>query len=132
MYSSQARTLGFAEEQVVTDEIRVGAEDFNKEDINPLRAKHASEAWLSLIATYKCTALEIVQSNDSPIAAWRELLQRYRACGLKEKSRLMRKFNSLEDRTGGGPQQIRHEGGSRHQGSCDELRKPSMRTTRTW
>ena len=29
MYSSQARILGFAEELVATDEIMIGAEDFN-------------------------------------------------------------------------------------------------------
>ena len=59
-------------------------------------SEHASEAWLSLITTCKGTALEIVQSTDSPSAAWRKLLQRYRACGLKEKSSLMRELNSLK------------------------------------
>ena len=89
-FSSQARILSFAEELVATDEIKVGAEDFNSEGIDPLRAKRASEAWFSLITTCKGTALEIVQSIDSPSAAWWKLLQQYhRACGLKEKSRLM-------------------------------------------
>ena len=37
-----------------------------------------------------------MQGIDSPRAAWRELLQRYRACGLKEKSRLIRESNSLK------------------------------------
>ena len=93
MYLSQARIFGFAEELVATGEIRVGAEDFNSQGINPLRAKRASEAWLSLITISKGTALEIMQSTDSPSAAWRKLLQRYRACGLKEKSRLILYFN---------------------------------------
>ena len=95
IYSLQAKILGFAEELVATDEIRVGAESFSSQDNDPLRAKRASEAWLSLITTCKGTVLEIVQSTDSPSAAWRELLQRYRVCGLKEKSGLMREFNSL-------------------------------------
>ena len=75
MYSSQAWILGFAEELEATDKVRVGAEDFNSLGIDPLRAKRASEAWLSLIATCKGTALKNVQGADSPSAAWRELLQ---------------------------------------------------------
>ena len=81
--SSQTRILGSTEELVATDEVRVGAEDFNSQGIDPLRAKRASGAWLSLITTCKGTALDTVQSTDSPSAAWRELLQWYRACGLK-------------------------------------------------
>ena len=96
MYSSTTRILDFAEKLVATDEIRVGAEDFNSQGIAPLRAKRAFEAWFSLTATCKGTALEIVQSTDSPSAAWRELLQRYRACGLKVKSRLMQELNLLK------------------------------------
>ena len=107
MYSSQARILGFAEELVATDEIRVRAEDFNsRQGIGLLRVKRASKAWLSLITTCKGTALEIVQSTDSPNAARRELLQRYRACGLKENSRLMRGFNSLKMELGGDPEKF--------------------------
>ena len=85
VYSSQARINSFAEELVATDEIRVGAEDFNSQGIDSLRAKCASETWLSLTTTCKGTALRVVQSTDSPSAAW---LQRYRACGVKEKTRL--------------------------------------------
>ena len=106
VYSSQARILGFAEELVATDEIRVGAENFSSQGIDPLRAKRASEAWLSLITTCKGTALEIVQSTVSPRAVWRELLQRYRACGQKEKSRLMREFNSLKIELGEDPKKF--------------------------
>ena len=40
--------------------------------------------------------LGIVQSIDSLSAAWWELLQRYRACGLKEKSRLTQELDSLK------------------------------------
>ena len=101
MYSSQAKILGVAEELVASNEIRVKAEDFNSQGIDPLRTKRASEAWLFLTTTCKGTALEIVHSTDSPSAAWRELLQRHRACDLKEKSRLM--------------QEVHHEGGSRRQ-----------------
>ena len=89
VYSSQSRILGFAEELVATDETRVGAEDFNSQGIDPLQTKRASEAWLSLITTCKGSALEIMLSTDSPSAAWRELLQRHRACGLKGKNKLM-------------------------------------------
>ena len=64
VYSSQARILCIAEELVATDETRVGAEDFHCQGIDPLRAKHAFEAWLSLLTTCKGTALEIVQSTD--------------------------------------------------------------------
>ena len=55
-YSSQARILGIAEEMVATGEIRVGAEDFNSQGIDQLRAKRAFEAWLSLLTTCKGTA----------------------------------------------------------------------------
>ena len=50
--------------------------------------------------------LEIVQSTDSSSAAWRELLQRYRVCGLKEKSGLMREFNSLKMKLGEDPKKF--------------------------
>ena len=80
--SSQAKINGFAEKMVATDEIRVGAKDFNIQGIDSLRAKCASKARVTLITTCKDTALKVVQSTDSPSAAW---LQRYRACGVKRK-----------------------------------------------
>ena len=61
-FTSQARILGFAGELVATDKVKVGAEDFNSQGIDPLGAKRASETWLSPITTCKGTALEIVQS----------------------------------------------------------------------
>ena len=106
VYISQARILGFAGELTATEEIKVGAEDFNSEGIDPIRVKRASEAWLSLITACKGTALDIVQSTDSPSEAWRLLLQRYRATGLKEKSRLMREFNSLRMELGEDPKKF--------------------------
>ena len=69
VHSSQTRINGFAEEMVATDEIRVGAEEFNSQGIDSLRAKYASKARLSLITTCKGTALKVVQSTDSPSAA---------------------------------------------------------------
>ena len=57
-FTSKARVLGFAGELVATDEIKVGAEDFNSRGIDPLRTKRASEAWLSLTTTCKGTALD--------------------------------------------------------------------------
>lgn len=68
------------------DEINVGTEDFNSQGIDSLREKRASKAWLSLITICKGMALEIVQSTDSPSAAWWDLLKRYRACGLKRRA----------------------------------------------
>ena len=68
-------------------------------------------------------ALKVVQSTDLPSAAW---LQRYRACGVKNKTRLMRAFHSLTMELGEDTQEIPHEGVSRRQG----CRKPSMRTTK--
>ena len=47
-----------------------------------------------------------MQGIDSPRAAWRELLQRCRACGLKEKSRLFREFNSLKMELGEVPKKF--------------------------
>lgn len=78
------------------EEISVGEKDFSSEGVDPLRVKHVSEAWFSLITTWKSTASEIEQSTDPPSAAWRLLRQRYRACGLKEKSRMMRELNLLK------------------------------------
>ena len=109
-YSSQARILDVAEELVETDEIRVGVDNFNSQGVNPMRAKRASEAWLSLIITCEDTALKILQSTDSPNAAWRELLQRYPARGLKDKSRLIREFNSLKMELGEGPKKLTTRG----------------------
>ena len=61
-YTLHARILGFAEELVAKDEIRVGAEDFNSQGIDLLQAKRASEAWFSLIATCKGTVLGIYRA----------------------------------------------------------------------
>ena len=41
VYSSQARIRGFSEELVATDEIRVGAEDFNSQGIDSFYASFA-------------------------------------------------------------------------------------------
>ena len=41
VYSSKARIHGFSEELVATDEIRVGAEDFNNQSIDSLFASFA-------------------------------------------------------------------------------------------
>ena len=41
VYSSQARIHGFAKELVATDEIRVGAEDFNSQGIDSFYASFA-------------------------------------------------------------------------------------------
>ena len=41
VYSSQARIHGFSEELVATDEIRVGAEDFNNQGIDSFFASFA-------------------------------------------------------------------------------------------
>ena len=68
-------------------------------------------------------ALKIVQSTDLPSAAW---LQRNRACGMKNKTRLMREFHSLKMELGEDPQEIPHEGVSRRQG----CRNPSTTTTK--
>ena len=106
VYSSQARILVFAKELVATDEIRVGAENFNSQGINPLRAKRASEAWFSLIAICNDTTLEIVQTTDSPSTTWRDMLQRYRACDSKEKNRLIRAFNLLKMELGEDPKKF--------------------------
>ena len=69
MYLSQARVLRFTKKLVATAEIRVGAKDFNSQRIDPLRAKRASKVSFFHTATCKGTALEIVQSTDSPSAA---------------------------------------------------------------
>ena len=96
MNLSQPVILGFADKLVATYEIRVGNEDFNSSVSTRCERSARQRRGFSFIAICKGTALEIVQSTDSPSVAWRELLQRYRACGLKEKSTLMRDFNSLK------------------------------------
>lgn len=88
---------------MATDEIKVRAEDFSSQGIDPLRQKRVSEARFFFITTCKGTELEIVQSADSPSAAWRGLLKRYRACSLKENSKLMREFNTLKMELGQDP-----------------------------
>ena len=127
VYSSQARKIRLRRGTDGNGRDGVGAEDFNSQGIDPLRAKRASEAWLSLITTCKVTALEIVQSADSPNAAWRELLQRSRACCLNEKSRLAREFNSPKMELEEDPKKFTIES----PGSRDEVEKPSMTTTRS-
>ena len=86
------------------DEIRV---EFNSQGIDPLRTKRASKAYLPLITTCTGTAaLKIVQSTDLLSAAWWELLQRYRACGVKMKNTLMGEFNSLKMGLGEDPEKF--------------------------
>ena len=106
MYWSYVSILGFTKELVTTDEIRVGVENFNSNGFDRLRAKRAFKLWLSLITTGEGSALVIVQSTNSPSAAWRELLQRYLVCGLKEEGRLMQEFNSLKMELGEDPKNI--------------------------
>ena len=96
MYLSQARILGFADKQVATNEIKVGNEDFNSLVSTRCERSARPRRGFSFITICKGTAPEIMQSTDSPSVAWRELLQWYRARGLKEKSTLMRDFNSLK------------------------------------
>ena len=57
------------------------------------------QVWVSLITNCKGVAFEIVQGADSPSQAWRQLVQHYRASGVKEWRRL-----ALETRStnGGG------------------------------
>ena len=98
VYMAQISGLGC--EDVLTtpaaQDVKVGADNFDGSQVNPEMLSKAKHVWVSLITDCKGVAFEIVQGADSPSQAWRQLVQHYRACGVKERRRLALDFYSMK------------------------------------
>ena len=71
-----------------TQDVKVGAENFDSSQVHLEMLRKAKQVWVSLITNCKGVAFEIVQGADSPSQAWRQLVKHYRASGVKEWQRL--------------------------------------------
>ena len=71
-----------------TQDVKVGAENFDGSQVHLEMLRKAKQVWVSLITNCKGVAFEIVQGADSPSQAWRQLVKHYRASGVKEWQRL--------------------------------------------
>ena len=108
VYMAQISGLGC--EDVLTtpaaQDVNVGADNFDGSQVNPEMLWKAKHVWVSLITDCKGVALEIVQVADSPSQAWRQLVQHYRASGVKERRRLALDFYSMKMEFGEHPRQF--------------------------
>ena len=68
----------------ISQDVKVGAENFDGSQVHPETLRKAKQVWVSLITNCKSVAFEIVQGADSSSQAWRQLVQHYRARGVKE------------------------------------------------
>ena len=89
-----------------TQDVKVGADNFDGSQIHPETLRKAKQVWVSLITNCKGVAFEIVQGADSPSQAWRYLVQHYRASGVKEWRRLALDFYSMKMELGEYPRQF--------------------------
>ena len=87
-------------------DVKVGADNFDGRQVNPETLPKAKQVWVSLITNCKGVAFEIVQGADSPSQAWRQLVQHYRASGVKEWRRLALDFYSMKMELGEHPRQF--------------------------
>ena len=98
VYMAQISVLGC--EDVLTTPaaqgVKVGAENFDGSQVHSETLRKAKQGWVSLITNCKGVAFEIVQGADSPSQAWRQLVQPYRASGVKEWRRLPLDFYSMK------------------------------------
>ena len=108
VYMAQISALGC--EDVLTtpavQDVKVGADNFDGRQVNPETLRKAKQVWVSLITNCKGVAFEIVQGADSPSQAWRQLVQHYRASGVKEWRRLALDFYSMKMELGEHPKQF--------------------------
>ena len=108
VYMAQISALGC--EDVLTtpavQDVKVGADNFDGRQVNPETLRKAKQVWVSLITNCKGVAFEIVQGADSPSQAWRQLVEHYRASGVKEWRRLALDFYSMKMELGEHPRQF--------------------------
>ena len=86
VHMAQISVLG-CEDVLMTpaaQDVKVGAENFDGSQVHPEMLRKAKQVWVSLITKCKGVAFEFVQGADSPSRAWRQLMQPYRASGVKE------------------------------------------------
>ena len=77
----QARASGFEDELTAAkgDGLSVGAGVFDSSNVDPVRLRNTHVAWMTLINSCSGMSLEIVQRNDAPNDAWRNLESHYRS-----------------------------------------------------
>ena len=81
----QARACGFKAELTAAEKegLGVGADVFNRNNVDPVRLRNAHTTWMTLINKCRGMALEIVQRGEAPNNAWKNLESHYRAKGLR-------------------------------------------------
>ena len=102
----QARVCGFEVELAAAggEELSVGADVFDGSNADPVRLQNAHEARMTLINNYRGMALKIVQRNEAPNGAWRNLKSHYRAKGTKKEIlRLSHEVNGIAMQPGEDP-----------------------------
>ena len=87
-------------------DVKVGADNFDGSQVNPETLRKAKQVWVSLITNCEGVPFEIVQGADSPSQAWHQLVQHYRASGVKEWRRLALDFYSMKMEFGEHPRQF--------------------------
>lgn len=87
VYQAQLSAIGCSDalSAVKGQEVKVRRNAFSSEDISPDRLRKANQVWVSLMAHCEGVALEIVSGTESSSEAWAQLLQHYRASGLKKR-----------------------------------------------
>ena len=101
----QARLCDFEAELTAAEGVglNVGAEVFDRSNVDPVRFRNADVAWMTLIKNCKGMALEIVQRSEAPNDAWRNLESHYIAKGAREIFRLSHEVNGKAMQPGEGP-----------------------------
>ena len=74
-------------------ELSVGADVFVGSNIGPVKLRNTHVAWMTLINSFKEVVLEVVQRNEAPNDAWRNIESHYKAKGTSEILRLSHEVN---------------------------------------
>ena len=90
VHRAQLSALGCADALTETagDETKVNRDDFGRGSVDPDQLHKAQQAWVSLVASCKGVAFDVVNAEESASEAWAKLVQHYQASGLKEPRRL--------------------------------------------
>ena len=85
------------------DGLSVGADVSDSSNVDPVRLRNAHVAWMTLINICSGMALEIVQRNNAPNDAWRNIESHCRAKGTREILLLSHEINGKTMEPGGDP-----------------------------
>ena len=110
VYMAQISALGckYVLTTPAAQDVKVGAENFDGNQVHPKTLRKDKQVWPSLITNCKAKSVtfEIVQGEDSLSQIWRQLVQHSRASDVKEWRRLALEFYSMKMELGEHPKQI--------------------------